>query len=701
VVAFVWPFVVLAAIMGWGAAAARWSARWATIKFDGFPELLAIGIALVVALLGFGAAFDSRATIPVILGGGIAMLTWTGITHVRGKGWPSSSTYGRAAIGALLLLIVLTYVITCAIELGWMPYDDPNYLYLAMRLIQRGDLIDPGNLRRIQSAGGLTGLQSLFLVQQPTRFLRTADLWLGGVLLLTSLWRRRDGQWSVLGILTAFVVMAGFPTVPGINFNSSPILLPAALVIVLFRFLVRMRTVDEPERLTFTVSLAAGRVAATLMAFRPYLGLPMLALSGAAAAWPERPWRADCEARPERPWRADCEERAIEEPLERKERAIEEPLERRSRFVLRRVAFQRIAGMAVGILVVLMGWGIASWRAANTILYPIMAGNTDPTFPTLGHQIIPVTAGELARRMLSAVVSPFWLALYLAGLVSLGIAARRSADPTSVHRRARWIYLLPVPVLTLWIASFTMAFWNFGPPSDELLTRYFAPLLLGLALVPIVMVLREPSTNVRRERLNVLALAVAASAFIALTTFDTPGRLANSWGSIRSGRIFDTGANDMFAFASTDYANVRNAIPPGSKVFSAVDYPHLLLDADATVHTLDLVGFASDTPHLPYFVGDDAKLAWLATHHYDYLVTMAPDTSIAMYHATHAQENAKPQRFAAWARPWANYVSDWSGFVEHLQQQFPDRTTAVGNMLVIRLPTTMSAVNEAGSPAAP
>ncbi len=670
-IAFLWPVLVLTAVMGWGAVSTRLVRRVSLVVIDATAERLAIGIAVVVSLLGLGAAVDARWVIHLVIGLGLVGASAEVFLGVRAHGWPDRAGWVRILVGSVLLVVLLVYVIATAIDLDWLAYDDPNYLYLAMRLVERGDLIDPGNLRRIQSAGGLTGLQSLFLVQQPTRFLRVADLWLGGVLVLTNLWRRHAStsaetsaaadaaagahagdepgpvetagkagtRWSVVGIVVTVFVLVCVPTVPGMSFNSSPVVLPIGLVMVLFRFLVRLRTAMEPRRTVLALGTSCGLVAGTLMAFRPYLGIPMIGIAGLVALWPP----------------------------------------------FGRHLVHRVVGMVAGAVIVLAGWGIASWRAAGTLLYPVMAGNTDPSFPTLGHRLEPVTLGGLATKVLGGLTRPLWIVLLSVGLAGLGVAAaqRRNPDPTA--RRALVVFALALPVFVVWLFGLGLSFWNFGEMSGVFLTRYFVPLVVGLSLVPLMMGLLHPVGGPWRRRLHPAILGVAVCVFVAIVTFDVPDRLGRSWEYVRTGRVVDTDANDRFTFARDEYREASRLLPPGSRVFSAVDNPHLLLGTDITLHTLDLVGFASDTPHLPYFVGDQAKLDWLAAHNYDYLITMRPETSVAMYTKSGAKSNAERPDTVAWARPWGAYIVDWAEFIERLDAQTPERGTVVGNLLVVPL----------------
>ena len=133
-----------------------------------------------------------------------------------------------------------------------------------------------------------------------------------------------------------------------------------------------------------------------------------------------------------------------------------------------------------------------------------------------------------------------------------------------------------------------------------------------------------------------------------------------------------------------DYDAVRAALPSGANVFSATDLPHLLLDPRYSLETLDLVGFASRTPHLPYFAGDQAKLDWLRAQGFDRLVAMKPGTSWSLYQAT----EFGPSRTSSdleWDQPWAPYRDDWSDFIERLPELAPDKVTEHGPLLVVDL----------------
>ena len=81
----------------------------------------------------------------------------------------------------------------------------------------------------------------------------------------------------------------------------------------------------------------------------------------------------------------------------------------------------------------------------------------------------------------------------------------------------------------------------------------------------------------------------------------------------------------------SQYTAINNAIPKGSTVLSAVEFPSLLDLHKFKVYTLDWPGANSLSPGIPIAEGGQAVATYLAVHHIGYILTQDPTSIINMY----------------------------------------------------------------------
>lgn len=663
-----WPLFIAAGVVGWGAGAARAARRWALAGTHP-AEILMVGLAVVVA----GCGVLTAAGIGQL--GAVFVLAGIVVGVVPARSWwhehrddPALGRY--LTIGAAIVVVLLLATTSYAGRADMMLWDDPNYLYLADRLRLQGNLTDPGNLRRIQSMGAVTALQAVFRVAQPAMLLRMADLWLGGLLILLVCGWRAPRRWSGPGLAVGAIVTMTYPMLGGMNFNSSPVLLPVGGFTVLLGQAVRVRMLPIDPRAQGVASLALGATGMALCAMRSYLAIPIMLIVAAAAVGAKA---------------ADGH---------------------------RVLGWRQALWSIAGALVVGAGWAVAGIRDAGTPMYPLLSGNIDAAFPQSGVRILPITVGEWLSRVAGAVIRPPWLPLAAVGIwviarcspndqmPSAGSASNPSAvsharssdgphdgwlgDASAVRSAAIPTFAIAWVALVLWLGAFTVLFWNFGAPEGFLLTRYYQPLFLGATLTIVALLVRLGwFQNERAAVARLFALAIAIGLMVF--GFGVGERVRFFASDLASGSVFRAEVDDPFTRVGSDYDAVREDLPPGARVFSAADVPHLLLDDRYSLETLDLVGFASRTPHLPFFTGDQAKLDWLRARGFDHLVAMKPGTSWSLYTATKFARVPPNPEFAGWDVPWATYRDDWSDFVERLPTLLPGKVSEHGRLLVVDL----------------
>jgi hypothetical protein len=149
----VWPILVFSAIAGWGTAGGWVARRVAQVELRPLQETLPLGLALVLVIAGLAVAFDAfnTAVVAAIVAIGAAcslieLGRWVRAWHMDGRGKPRPYEVG---FGVLLVGAVLLLARWQTAYFGWNACDDDSsYLYLARRLVLRGDLLDPLNNRR-------------------------------------------------------------------------------------------------------------------------------------------------------------------------------------------------------------------------------------------------------------------------------------------------------------------------------------------------------------------------------------------------------------------------------------------------------------------------------------------------------------------------------------------------------------------------
>ena len=646
-----WPVLVVGSILGWGSALGALLRRWFGLDLRSVADRVVLGIATSVFAVGIALLGQIQGALTPTVLGGIVVGFVIGVQEVRAIPETDRPRLAKVGlIGAAAVGVLAIFTASRAANFGWMLCDDPNYLYLARRIVLEGDLADPGNLRRIQSPGGMSAIQALYLDQLGTRFLPFADMFLGSLLLLTGLWRTRGGRWSPWGILAAAGAIVWFPSFTGIGFNSSPVLIPAGLTLLTVRFLTKMR-LDQGGRRAAGHGVALGLVVATGLTIRPQIGQSLALLVAVGVMWP---------------------------PLD-------------ARF------WRRAGGVVVGTVIGLAPWALVSWRDAATPLFPLFPGNTDPSFPVLGERLVAMTFPEVAGRFAGALVNPLWLPVFLIGLVALYDSYRRSEE--LYPKVALQVFIGALATCGVWLVAMTIVGWNFGPPSNFLITRYFAPLFLGVALSPLMFFNERPSladrptddlhswerddvgVRTRRWSLAMVAVLVAIGLIAAPNGFAKVGTAAED---VASGRLPGALQEDRFAADRGDYEAALALVPEGARVFTAVDLPDSFLGRGRTIHTLDQIGFASLSPHLRYFAGDEVKTDWLRAHGYQYLIAMAPLTSACLYNTNTAESGVTNPDLAAWGAPWAPYSHDWSDYVGRLRNQ--PGTRQIGPLVVVPIP---------------
>ena len=631
-----WPLLVGLGLFGWGRAAAAAARRWSGVDMRSAADLLPLGMAVYLAMAGAALALDldTRWFATGMILTGVAVTVVTMSARVRDR---SSRSFGGFAVGAGVVGLLLAIAFWRAALFRWNACDDDAaYLYLARRLTDTGDLLDPMNFRRVTSLGGMSSLQAIFLSHLGDSALPLADLFLGSLLVMVQLWRTASGSWSIWGIGGALAVILFIGNLQLVN--TSPALLGVGLALAAFRLAMRIsgdeaRRSPTPGRFDLVLGGALGLVVAAAGTLRPQFALALVPFAIAAALLS----------------------------------AVD------------RSKLYCVMGLAAGGAAGLGGWMVASWRAVDTPVFPVMEGNVDPRWPASGPDKAGPTVvgilGDLAHILSYPQVS---VAFVLGSIVLLGL--RRQASDGAGHRPGR-IYFAAVGATAVLLLYLGIAWWNSG--ALLLFPRYWMPIVMAVALFPLAVVTRSTLVGRRAISLQVGAFvaAVVTTAGVGTWRIDLGGLVSDTL----SGRSLHVLQADRHVAIEKDYDEVSRMIEPGSKVLAAVDVPSLLLGHDFDVHTLDIPGSTSSRPRLPYFEGAEAKVAWARDNGYDYIVATEPAASTCLYNAERQEKGfARGGVYRAWA-PW--YL-DWFDFIGDvtLIRSEPDAVpTSVGSLLIVKV----------------
>ena len=629
------PLIVLVALVGWGAAASRALHHFTGIDAGGFADRLALGIAVVLTIAGIAVAMDaaSSSVLLGIIGTGV-VLAAADLTAVavRVRRWRVSHVVLWFS-GGVTVVLVLLFTMWRTAHFPWNTCDDDTaYLYLARRLLVRGDLFDPLNNRRLTSLGGMSALHALFLVRLPDAFLPLVDMFLGSVLMLAALWQTARRRWSWWGLTAGLVVIIA-PTILG-GGNTSPTFLPAALTVVVLMHVLRLRTEAGDVRAQAGHAVVIGMLTGTLTTLRPQFGAPVAVLAAVFALWPP----------------------------------------------LGRVLAVRAGAMLGAALAVVSGWAVASWRAVATPLFPLLSGNLDPKWPSEGVRTSPPTIGGIVRRTFHAPNA--WLcgmaALIGVGVLLANLYGRR--EGVGYYRAGLQLAVVAHVIAFGWVAALVIEWWDVGAVSTW--TRFSGPVFFPAVVVPLVVMTAAPAPPDRLVRLS----SAVALALVVLVALPPPVGTARGLREFASetvrGNVLRTLRADRYRTDRPLYTAVASLVGPRAKVIAAVDEPHLLLHTGSTFHTIDIPGSTSPSPHMPSLAGYGPKLAWLRDRGYQYVVAVRPDSSACLYNRGLWQKNISHGGLYG---SWAPYALDWDDFVDGLTNDKNLHAVSDGKLVVVQL----------------
>jgi hypothetical protein len=639
---------------GWAAVGVLKRVGWETADDElGPPMQVLLGMALFLSVGGFLVALDV-AKFGVLLAWhviGVTFLVVRGPALLRRAASVGVRTWLRAAAMAVVGIVLVGVALGQAmgIQLYNTYDDDAAYIYLAKRLLGIGGLADPFNLRRITSYGGSALYQSLFLQTTGNSSPRGFELIFAvGVLLVVAVGTIRR-RWVIIG-----TVLLGIGLILGRGIgpitNLSPEFSVAALslgVYVLLRGIPLRPDRDQPLRYVVIGVLLAG-----ILALRFYYLMSVVAA------------------------------------------AVFVIVALRGRRSLR-----GLLTIVVSSTIATIGWAVALARSSGTPLFPLILGNYNKSWPS-GNDPTLHGIGGFARHVINTFegYSIGWVCV-LAVLTGTAYLVFGREEP------ARAIVVLGAGLGCLVQMSIVSVALDGSAPDDVI--RFNAPstLACGLLVIDVLWPLWRPhlsasSLSARAHRVATsqsrssparlvtsvpvrvaLMLCVAAVAFgpsVRAYAHGVDSSLHQA-SNVLSGTI---PLPDRYTPYERDYDGVNSLVPYGAKVLAAVDRPALLDYSTYTFATLDFPGAVSPAPHMPFFQGADAKVAYLRHLGYTYIASESPSQPGLYYFRYLVDELRSPQYFF---REQAPYNIDWQSTVTSLENSGKYTVRTVGELSLIRI----------------
>lgn len=570
-----WLGVVTASCWGYGSLSRRFLPERGLGL--GLQTVWGTAVALCLGGLLLAVGLLNRWALLGIVGVGVVLACIELIRKRKGAG-PALRRHRRylrlhpraAALAALVFLCLAFVVVGSLVDRRVHPYDDEiAYLGFVRRLWDRGDLLEPFSFRRIAAYGGQTVLVGMFALRTAVMQVHLFDHGFAVALVVALLYERRTTA-PVAALYRhgmAFFVLL----LPDVSINTASSYSGALFVFALYQALAwaHRRSTNGLQRAMLLAPLAVAIV--TLR--QNFLPIPFLMIGCDAVLR----WR-----------RAQAPDRQM---------------------VLREGAL--LAGVALGLW---LPWAVASYRAVGTFLYPALRGHFNPALNLSG--VPRGFFGQLGTQLRLLVdAEPFHL---LPAFLLLAVATRDRSPG-----RGRTFLLLAFAV------SFVLLVLGFSQAAPQSLARYIFPLALPLVLA----ILQSVSPRSHAQTRMTPALAIGW-ALVLVQAYDVRATLAP-----RVGRVTND-AHEVLGYAlsanvttpeQATYSKMQETIPSGRKVAALLDQPLYLDFRRNEIFNLDMPGYLSPPPGLPYFRGPNELLAYLRSLGIDYVAYVEDDYSHVQY----------------------------------------------------------------------
>jgi hypothetical protein len=375
-------------------------------------------------------------------------------------------------------------------------------------------------------------------------------------------------------------------------------------------------------------------------------------------------------------------------------------------------ALRALVQTGLAMAVASAGWAIASFRSSGTPLFPLVAGNYDTSWPG-GRDPYLVGTGWFTHLFRAVItendVAQITIFSIVIGLLYLLLAHRL---------QVRMLVLLAAGIGCL--VQLVVLVYSFSGSDPGNILRFEAPSTMACGLLAIdALWLCQPSRrrtkaadhaagrhrgvarwlsgiepmgrleisprSLRRLAPNAIMTVLGALMIAVTLGYSVAGWVTTTRTSIRAGYQImaqSKGFTDRYSSLRAEYRTINSMIPARSKVFAAVDYPALLDLAKYDVATLDIAGSVSPAPHMPFFRGPSAKVSYLRSLGYQYVVADSP-LAAGLYNLQAWRDNLRGSVYVY--KAWTPYFVDWQSAVTWLERNHRFAVRYAGTLALISL----------------
>jgi hypothetical protein len=478
-------------------------------------------------------------------------------------------------VGVVLFAAVVHYLGGVADVTSNPNDDDTAYFPMVRRLIDTGTLIEPFSFRRLSALGGHTFFLALIIPHASYHQLNTFDRGICVVMIVALIVGYRSGRRRLPLAATALVV-GFFLSLPNISINSAPHFAGFAFFLGMFRTMVFLRESDRLRAKAVVLALVA---IATCTLRQNYLSVPVTTL---AISYGYRL----------------LANRGSGAPLRER---LREPLV--------------VASLSAFVL---LPWLVLAYRSNQTFLFPLQNGTYRKAL-----ELQSATATWLRELRLLISVALENEPIKVLGLLALAGALVRDHHPYK-------------PLRSFWIScalGLVILTHSFSTADAGNLARYLFGYFAALAAAVLLTVGTQPffGRDAARNR-AVLALALGA---LLLQFPSLREKASQSYQTFvrnidiqrrRPPQSLDTLPHEVFM-----YGHIQSFVPAGARMAVMVDEPYHLDFVRNTIFNIDMPGFSSLKPDMPYFEGPEKVAEYFLAHDIRYVVYVRPEFSHSLY----------------------------------------------------------------------
>ncbi len=593
-----WSFVIATSFVGWGSLVALivGSRAQAKERIDlGLRMAWGAGAMALVAGFLLVPSLMNRTVAMLMVEGGV-LLAIAALVREREDVWRRGRFVLRwarreprvAVVGLIVFVLLAAQYLGSIAEWHTDPYDDDiAYLTFVRKLLDTGSFPEPFSFRRLSALGSQTFFASLVSMRATPAHAHTFDRAIC-VLMVTLLvlgHRSRGRRPSALFTIATVLIV---PLLPVVTRNTASHYSAIAFFVALFRTMVWAgeRESRAPWRTALPIALMSMVVCTLRQNYVP-IAVFFLAMSYGGRWIAMRPF---------------------------------------DKSALRAGLFEPLL-VAVMTSVALAPWMVSAYQSNQTILYPLMNGTYNKALQ-LGSDA--VTAAHDLRLAIWTMLEG--VPLYTVGIFLL--AAMLSREPRSAvdekteSRRPLFAFVIASLVgYALLIHALSL-----GDPGN--LGRY------ALGFVVAAAIATSLTTGLTRYRANVSGRRAQIAASLALLALLLQiGRSADgsykffgrALKNIDEARIQAPTSRETERLEEETYAKLQLAIPQGERLAVLVDEPHYFDFRRNPIWNLDMPGYSSLPPGMPFFLGSAKLEEYFKTVGIRYLAFVRSDQSRYQY----------------------------------------------------------------------